>query len=92
MTYIGFRVIYTRELGTNKELEAIRMKKTQRYERRLAVAREDAIEVMKTYKREIEAQRTRMNSSHNGFIRTCCQQQIDQLKAEKDAIEAEVVG
>ena len=68
------------------------MKKTLRYEKRLAAAREDAIEVMKTYKREIELERTRMNASKNGFIRTCCQQNIDQLKAEKDAIEAEVVG
>ena len=33
-----------------------------------------------------------MNASTNGFIRTCCQQNIDQLKAEKDAIEEEVVG
>lgn len=29
------------------------MKKTQRYERRLAAAREDAIGVMKSYKQEI---------------------------------------
>ena len=68
------------------------MKKTLRYEKRLEAAREDAIEVMKTYKREIELERTRMNASRNGFIRTCCQQNIDQMKAEKDAIEAEVVG
>ena len=33
-----------------------------------------------------------MNTSRNGFVRTCCQQNIDQLKAEKDAIEMEVVG
>ena len=68
------------------------MKKTQRYERLLEAAREDCREVMETYKREIELERTRMNASKNGFIRTCCQQNIDQLKAEKDAIEAEVVG
>ena len=68
------------------------MKKTLRYEKRLEAAREDAIEVMKTYKREIELERTRMDASKNGFVRTCCQQNIDQLKAEKDAIEAEVVG
>ena len=68
------------------------MKKTQRYERRLEAAREDCREVMETYKREIELERVRMNASKNGFIRTCCQQNIDQLKAEKDAIEAEVVG
>ena len=72
--------------------EEATMKKTLRYEKRLEAAREDAIEVMKTYKREIELERTRMNASKNGFIRTCCQQNIDQLKAEKDAIEAEVVG
>lgn len=68
------------------------MKRTQRFERRLAAAREDAIEVVKTYKREIEMQKARMNASHNGFIRTCCQQEIDQLRAEKDAIDAEVIG
>lgn len=68
------------------------MKKTQRYEKRLAAAREDCIEVMKTYKREIELERTRMNASKNGFIRTCCRQTIDQLTAEKNAIEEEIVG
>ena len=65
---------------------------TQRYERRLAEAREDAISVMKLYQAEIEAQRTRMRASRNGFVRTCCQQTIDQLTAEKRAIEEEVVG
>ena len=68
------------------------MKRTQRYERRLAAAREDAIEVMKTYKHEIQLERTRMNASHNGFVRQCCQQNIDHLTVEKNAIEAEVVG
>ena len=68
------------------------MKRTQRYERRLAAAREDAIEVIKTYKHEIELERTRMNASHNGFVRQCCQQSIDQLTVEKNAIEAEVIG
>jgi hypothetical protein len=68
------------------------MKKTQRYEKRLAAAREDCREVMETYKKEIELERMRMNTSRNGFVRTCCQQNIDQLKAEKDAIEMEVVG
>ena len=37
-------------------------------------------------------QKTRMNASRNGFVRTCCQQEIDQLRAEKEAIEAEVIG
>ena len=68
------------------------MKKTQMYKKRLTAARENCREVMETYKREIELERVRMNASKNGFIRTCCQQNIDQLKAEKDAIEAEVVG
>ena len=68
------------------------MKRTQRFERRLAEARQDAVEVMKTYKREIEAQRTRQMASSNGFVRTCCQQEIDQLTAEKNAIEMEVIG
>ena len=68
------------------------MKKTQRYERRLAAAREDAIEVMKTYKQEIREQEIRRDASKNGFVKTCCQQEIDQLRAEKEAIEAEVIG
>ena len=67
------------------------MKKTQRYERRLAAAREDCREVMETYKHEIELERVRMNASRNGFVRACCKQEIDQLMAEKRAIEAEVV-
>ena len=68
------------------------MKKTQRFEKRLAAAREDCIEVMKTYKHEIEMERTRMNASKNGFVRTCCQQTIEQLTAEKNAIDMEVNG
>ena len=68
------------------------MKKTQRYERRLAEAREDAVGVMKFYKTEIEAQRDRVGASHNGFVRQCCQQEIDQLMAEKRAIEEVTVG
>ena len=69
------------------------MKRTQRFERRLKDAREgNEIEVLQTYKREIEMQRTRMNASHNGFVRSCCKQEIDQLKAEHDAIEMEVAG
>ena len=68
------------------------MKKTMRYEKRLEAAREDCREVMMTYKKEIELERMRMNASKNGFVRTCCQQNIDQLKAEKEAIEMEVVG
>ena len=68
------------------------MKKTQRYEKRLAEAREDAIGIMEQYKAEIERERTRQNASHNGFVRTCCQQTIDQLMAERRAIEEKLVG
>ena len=68
------------------------MKKTQRYEKRLAAARENCREVMEIYKAEIEKEKARMNASHNGFVRTCCRQTIDQLRAEKNAIEEEVVG
>ncbi len=78
--------------GTYPQPAPLKMKKTQRYERRLAAAREDCIGVMQTYKAEIEKERTRMNASHNGFVRTCCQQTIDQLTAEKRAIEEAVVG
>ncbi len=69
-----------------------RVQERMRYERRLAAARGDCIEVMKTYKAEIEKERKRMNASKNGFVRTCCQQTIDQLTAEKRAIEEAVVG
>ena len=65
---------------------------TQRFEKRLAEAREDAISVMKLYQAEIEKEKARQRASRNGFIRQCCQQTIDQLTAEKRAIEAEVVG
>ena len=69
------------------------MKKTQRFERRLKDAQSgNEIEVLMTYKHEIELQRTRMNASSNGFVRTCCRQEIDQMKAEHDAIEMEVAG
>ena len=68
------------------------MKKTLRYERRLAEAREDAIGIMEQYKAEIEREKAWQNASHNGFVRTCCQQTIDQLTAEKRAIEEEMVG
>ena len=68
------------------------MKKTQRYERRLAEARENAIGIMEQYKAEIEREMTRRNSSHNSFVKTCCQQTIDRLMAERRAIEEELVG
>ena len=47
---------------------------------------------MKMYQAEIEKEKARQRASRNGFVRTCCQQTIDQLTAEKRAIEAEVVG
>ena len=69
------------------------MKKTQRYERRLVEAREgDLISVLTEYKTEIEREKARQNASHNAFVKTCCQQTIDQLMAEKRAIEEELVG
>ena len=69
------------------------MKRTQRFERRLADAKVgNEVEVLKTYKHEIEVQKARQMASKNSFIITCCQQEIDQLKDERDAIEAEVVG
>ena len=69
------------------------MKKTQRYERRLAEARKGKlISILTEYKAEIEREKARQNASHNAFVKSCCQQEIDQLMAEKNAIEAEVVG
>ena len=70
-----------------------KMKRTQRFERRLKDAQEgNEIEVLETYKREIDMQWKRMNATKNGFIKTCCRQEIDELKSEKAAIEADVVG
>jgi hypothetical protein len=63
------------------------MKKTQRYERRLAEANENLIDVMRTYTAEIEKERARQKASRNGFVKTCCQQNIDQLTDEKNAID-----
>lgn len=61
--------------------------------RRLAEAQEgDLISVLREYKAEIGRETARMRASHNGFVRECCQQTIDQLTAEKRAIEAELVG
>ena len=64
-----------------------------RYENRAREAREgDLIGVMRWYSAEIERERDRQRNSRNGFIRQCCQQTIDQLTAEKRAIEEEMVG
>ena len=41
---------------------------------------------------QITREQTRKNASHNAFVRECCQQTIDQLTAERRAIEAEFVG
>ena len=69
------------------------MKKTQRYENRIREAREgDLILVVRLYSEEIEKERIRQRASKNGFVKTCCQQAIDQLMAEKQAIEEELVG
>jgi len=69
------------------------MKRTQRYENRVREAREgDLILVMRWYSEEIEKERSRQRASRNGFVRECCQQNIDQLSAEKRAIEEELVG
>ena len=54
------------------------IKKTQRYELRLAAAREgDESSVLQTYKWEIRDQEIRRDASRNWFVKTCCQQEID---------------
>lgn len=68
------------------------MRITKRFERRLESAREESIEVLMTYQREIELQKVRQRASKNGFVRECCQQEIDQLTAEMNAIDLEVNG
>ncbi len=47
---------------------------------------------MQFYSEEIEKEWSRQRSSRNRFVRECCQQTIDQLSAEKRAIEEELVG
>ena len=69
------------------------MKRTQRFERNLADAQNgNDIEVLKAYDQRIREQKTRQNASRNAFVRTCCQQEIEQLTAERNAIEYAVVG
>lgn len=67
------------------------MKRTQRFERRLKEAKAgDGIMVLRTYESEIQKEQKRQRSSRNAFVWTCCQQEIDQLTAERDAIDKEV--
>ena len=49
-------------------------------------------EVLEKYNREIAAERTRRNHSRNAFVRQCCDQQISRLMAEKNQIEAAIIG
>ena len=49
-------------------------------------------EVIETYNREIQAERDRKRHSKNGFIRLCCDQQIERLVAEKNKIDEAVFG
>ncbi len=64
------------------------MKHTARFERRMQDARAELVEVMKTYKKEIAQETARRNGTRNSFVKACCQQNIDQLTAERDAIDA----
>ena len=64
-----------------------------RLERRMQDALEgNEREVLEKYKREIAAERERKNHSHNAFVRQCCDQQIERLRAEKDEIEKATIG
>ena len=49
-------------------------------------------EVLEKYNREIAAERTRRSHSRNAFVRQCCDQAISRLMAEKNQIEAAIIG
>ena len=94
-SFSGRRIVSLEEANKAKEIHLDVMKvcyEVESLERENAEAKENCMEVMLTYKREIDQERTRQNATKNGFIWTCCQQNIDQLTAEKNAIEEEVVG
>ena len=64
-----------------------------RLDRRMQEAHEgNEREVMEKYNREIAAERTRRTHSRNAFVRQCCDQQISRLMAEKNQIEAAIIG
>ena len=64
-----------------------------KYERNLKDAQEgNEIEVLKDYDQKIREQKIRQNASKNGFIKTCCQQEIDRLTDERNRIEMAVAG
>ena len=69
------------------------MKVTQRYEKRYQEAKDGmASEVIRQYSAEIEAEKKRQMASRNSFVRTCCQQTMDQLSDERKAIEKVFIG
>ena len=71
------------------------MKTTQRFERNLKKAeltREGFQEVMREYNLKIREQITRRKTTKNAFIMTCAQQEINQLTAERDEIDALLAG
>ena len=64
-----------------------------RFETRMQEAREgNEREVLEKYNREIAAERERKLHSRNAFVRQCCDQQISRLMAEKNQIEAAIIG
>ena len=64
-----------------------------RYERRRKEAKEgNATLVVMDYDKDIRAQKDRQNHTKNRFVWTCCQQEIDSLRAEKTRIEIEFIG
>ena len=64
-----------------------------RYERRRNEAKAGyASMVVTDYDKDIRAQKDRQNHTKNRFVWTCCQQEIDSLRAEKTRIEDEFIG
>ena len=64
-----------------------------RFETRMQEAREgNEREVLEKYNREIAYERDRRSHSRNAFVRQCCDQQISRLMAEKNQIEATIIG
>ena len=68
------------------------MKKTERYKRNLKEAQKGFLfleDILDEYEMKIREQKIRQQATKNRFIWTCCQQEIDQLTAEMNSIEAE---
>ena len=68
------------------------MTRTEKLQKQLSEIRSgksDGVQELKEKRAEINAMEARMKATNNGFIRQCCWQEIERLKEEYRAIEAE---